>query len=102
MSQTASNKSPPAEYTARLEAEKAALANLYCNVFRFWAMCPLRRCRKARRCSGDPHVCLKRRHHEVPRDVQWRARQNVLAATLAHAGSAERMAQEFLPGNLCA
>jgi hypothetical protein len=88
------------QYAARFAAEKAALQRHYCNVFRFWRGCPLRRCRKARTCSGDAHVCLKRRAQEVPRDIQWQARQQILAATPADAGPPERMAREFLPGGL--
>jgi hypothetical protein len=89
-----------AQYAARFDAEKAALHRHYCNVFKFWRGCPWRRCRKTRSCSGDAHVCLKRREREIPRDVQWHARQRILASTPADAGAPERTAREFLPGAL--
>jgi hypothetical protein len=90
----------PEQYLARLDAEKAALRRHYCNAFRFWRACPFKRCRKARLCSGDANLCLKRRAPEVPRDIQWQARQQILTTTPAQAGPPERMAREFLPGGL--
>ncbi len=89
-----------AEYAARFGAEKAALQRHYCNAFKFWRLCPLRRCRKARTCSGDAETCLKRREREVPRDIQWQERQRILLATPADAGPAERTARGFLPDAL--
>jgi hypothetical protein len=99
-----STKTAPAkltadEYVARFNAEKAMLARGYCDLFKFWRTCPFKLCRKARGCSGDQIACLKRSEKEVPRDLQWRARQQVLASTPANAGPPERMAREFLPGN---
>ena len=88
------------EYAARFLAETAALQRYYCNVFKFWQMCPFKTCRKMRACSGDAKDCLKRRAPDVPREVQWQARQQILAATPASAGPPERMAREFLPGAL--
>jgi hypothetical protein len=44
-------------------------------------------------------ACVKRCATEIPRDVQWRARQQVLASTPASAGPPERMAREFMPGS---
>jgi hypothetical protein len=74
-------------YVARFNAEKARLARHYCTIFKFWRGCPRKSCRKMRTCGGDPHVCLKRGEPEVPRDIQWNARQQVIAATPAHAGA---------------
>ncbi|HML07244.1 MAG TPA: hypothetical protein VK430_03825 [Xanthobacteraceae bacterium] len=92
---------PGAErYAARFAAEAAALQRHYCNVFKFWRICPLKKCRKARACSGDAKHCLHRRAAEVPRAVQWLARQEILAATRPSAGPPERMAREFMPGDL--
>lgn len=94
--QTAAN-SDTERYIARLNAEKAALRRHYCNTFKFWRICPVRHCRKARACRGDAAFCLKRRLPEISREVRWQARQVVLAATPRHAGPGERMAREFLP-----
>jgi hypothetical protein len=89
-------------YVARLNAAKAKLARDYCDIFKFWRDCAFKPCRKARRCIGDQNACLKRRAKDVPRDLQWQARQKILASTPADAGPPERMAREFLPEGLCA
>ncbi|MGA3308379.1 MAG: hypothetical protein ABSD08_07165 [Xanthobacteraceae bacterium] len=100
MSKKAPKKPTIERYVARLNAEKALLARHYCTIFKFWRTCPLQRCRKARICSGDQHACLKRREKDVPRKIQWQARQQILVSTPANAGPPERMAREFLPGSL--
>ena len=89
-----------AQYVARFKAEKIRLARDYCGIFKFWRDCAFKPCRKARRCIGDPHGCLKRRATEIPRDRQWLARQAMLASTPADAGPPERTAREILPGYL--
>jgi hypothetical protein len=91
-----------AQYVARFNAEKAKLARAYCDIFKFWRNCRFKPCRKTRCCVGDQNICLKRRAAEVPRDIQWQARQQMLASTPANAGPPERMAREFLPEALCA
>ena len=100
LSKTAAKKMTPERYVARFNAEKASLARGYCNTFGFWRTCPFKRCRKARLCSGDQSACLRRREKEIPREMQWQARQQVLISTPATAGPPERMAREFLPGSL--
>jgi hypothetical protein len=100
MNKHAAEKQTPEDYAARFGAEKAALRRHYCNVFKFWRLCPLRACRKARSCGGDAEVCLKRRVREIPRELQWQARRQILAVTPADAGAAVRTAREFLPGGL--
>ena len=97
MSKRTPEASDAAEFSARLRAEKAALLLHYCNAFKFWRMCRLRRCRRARSCSGDAGACLRRREREIPREIQWQARQQILVATAADAGPAERMVRAFLP-----
>ena len=91
----------PERHLARFAAEKARLARAYCDIFKFWRECPCKRCRRARRCSGDHNDCVKRCDSEIARDVQWQARQQILQATRASAGPPERTAREFLPGDLC-
>jgi hypothetical protein len=100
MSKQTAAKPSAEQYAARFHAEKAVLQRHYCNVFKFWRACPLRRCRRERICGGDANVCLKRREPEIPRDMQWQARQQVLASTPASAGPAERTAREFMPSGL--
>ncbi len=100
---TTNNNTPakltPEQYAARFNAEKALLARGYCDAFKFWRSCRLKLCRRVRRCSGDQMACVKRCATEIPRDVQWRARQQVLASTPASAGPPERLAREFMPGS---
>jgi hypothetical protein len=93
----AKTKLTPEDYTARFDAEKAIMQRKYCDIFKFWRNCPFRRCRKARACTGDQKVCLKRGEPSIPRQRQWQARQQILAATPGNAGAPERMAREFLP-----
>jgi hypothetical protein len=87
-------------YVARFNAEKAMLARHYCIVLKFWRDCPFKPCRRTRVCSGDQNACLKRRGQEIPREIQWQARQLILASTPANAGPPERTAREFLLGSL--
>jgi hypothetical protein len=89
-----------AQYRARFMAEKAKLRLHYCNLFKFWRACPLRLCRKQRHCAGDAQICLKRRGHEIAREVRWRARQDILVSKSAEGGPPERLAREFLPDGL--
>jgi hypothetical protein len=99
MSKQTAEKRSAEQYAARFKAEKAALQRHYCSVFKFWRACPLRRCRKERSCSGDAKLCLKRREREVPREIQWRARQQILVSTPASA-EPERSARELMPSEL--
>jgi len=87
------------DYVARFNAEKAVMQRKYCDIFKFWRSCPLRRCRKARACTGDQNACLKAGERSIPRDIQWQARQQILTATPANVGAPERLAREFLPGS---
>ena len=100
MNKHAADKQISEDYAARFGAEKAALRRHYCNAFKFWQQCPLRGCRKARRCGGDAQRCLKRRAGDISRGLQWQARAQILAATPADAVAAERTAREFLPSAL--
>jgi hypothetical protein len=100
LKKTVSEKLSPERYVARFRAEKAVLSRHYCNLFAFWRACPLKQCRRDRRCSGDPNACLKRRGRKVPREVQWQARQQIIVATPADTGAPERAARELMPGIL--
>lgn len=102
MSKQTPNKFTKERYAARFHAEKAALQRHYCTVFKFWRMCAFKRCRKARSCSGNAQLCLRRRVQEIAREAQWQARQHILASTPAAAGPPERTAREYLPAALAA
>jgi hypothetical protein len=99
MAKTAKKAMTPEQYVARFKAAKALVQRAYCDAFRFWRSCPHKPCRKARTCRGDEDACLKRGEKDIPRQIQWQARQEILAATPANAGPPERMAREFLPSS---
>ena len=88
------------QHTARLEAEKAALRRHYCNVFTFWHGCQLPRCRKLRCCSGDAKLCLRSRGWEIPRHIQWQARQQLLQSLPANVEAVKRAACILMPVDL--
>lgn len=100
MSKQTPRRLTEAQYLARFAAEKARLQLHYCNLFKFWRACPLRLCRKQRRCAGAAQICLKRRVREIAREVQWQARQDIQVAKAAEGGPPERMAREFMPDGL--
>ena len=87
-------------YVARLAAEETKLSRHYCDVFKFWRVCPSKPCRRARCCAGDPHICLQRNAARLSHRQQWQARQRVLLATPVSAGPPERTAREMLPSGL--
>lgn len=47
-----------AEGLALADAAHAAVWRLYCDVFKFWRACRVKRCRRHRRCDGEPAACL--------------------------------------------
>jgi hypothetical protein len=85
------------DYVRRFDAEAAAMKRAYCNIFSFWRTCPSKLCRRAQACVGDQNTCLKRGVHDVPRDVQWQARAQLIATAPASAGPPERTARECMP-----
>ena len=87
------------EYAARFNAEKAVMQRKYRDIFKFWRTCPFKSCRRAGACRGDQNACLKRGETSIPREIQWQARQQILAATPANVGAPERLAREFLPSS---
>ena len=53
-----------------------------------------RRAAGAHSCDGDANACLRRALDRVPRDVQWRVRQAIIAATPHNIGAPEREARQ--------
>ena len=86
-----------AQFTARFEAEKARQQARYCDAFAHWRRCTNKPCRRARACRGDGHECLKRALGAVPHQMQWQARQDILAATPKNIGAPERAARQRMP-----
>jgi hypothetical protein len=48
--------------------------------FRFWTMCANRRCKRARRCCGEPLLCLDHHLPQVPRNARDRVRHQLAGA----------------------
>jgi hypothetical protein len=100
MSKTAPKRNPkpaPADDAARFAAEKALQQRRYCNAFALWRTCGRKSCRRHYACAGDQNACLQRARGRVPHDVQWRARQDIIAATPPNIGGPERKARQCMP-----
>jgi hypothetical protein len=93
-------KLAPAKFAQRLALEKLLQRDRYCAVFALWRSCRRNACRRHRRCGGDADACLRRALDRVPQQVQWRARQEILAATAANLGAPERQARQCTPRDL--
>lgn len=48
--------------------------------FGFWKLCSNRSCRRARRCSGEPLLCLERHLPNVPQNARDRVRHRLADA----------------------
>ncbi len=57
----------------------AATWRLYCEVLRFWRACPVKKCRRHRRCLGEPTACLMRGLPAVPPQRLRAAERDVIA-----------------------
>jgi hypothetical protein len=97
---TAKRKLSPADYAARFAAEKALQQRRYCDAFALWKTCRRKQCRRSATCRGKPHACLAAALTRIPQHAQWRARQDVLAATPANIGKPERAARQAMPSDL--
>jgi hypothetical protein len=90
----------PVEHARRFTLEKILQRGRYCNVFALWKTCRHQPCRRHRSCGGDQNACLKRALDRVPRDIQWRARQDIIEATPLNFGRPEREARKCMPRDL--
>jgi hypothetical protein len=61
------------------DAAHAAVWRLYCEVFDFWRTCSRKRCRRHRRCLGEPAGCLMRGLPSIPHARQLAAAKEVMA-----------------------
>jgi hypothetical protein len=93
-------KLSPIEYARRLAVEKVLQQRRYCDAFALWRSCQSKACRRQRRCCGDAAGCLRRALDRVPHPEQWRARQDILAATPRNIGAPERAARQCMPRDL--
>lgn len=97
MRKTKSEKLTPKEWQARFDAAKKAAQREYCNIFKFWRACRYKPCRKTKACSGDAFACLTRRIDEIPYELKYQTRDQIVAATPADADSATDTARRFAP-----
>jgi hypothetical protein len=91
----------PVEFAARFAIEKALQQRRYCNALALWRTCRRKHCRRRGICEGDPNACLQRGVATVPRHVQVRVRDDILAATPQNIGAPERMVRQCMPFDLC-
>jgi hypothetical protein len=69
----------------------------YCEALALWKTCHRKQCRRGGTCRGDIHACLAAALDRVAHAIQWRARQDILAATPPNAGAPERAARRYMP-----
>jgi len=93
-------KLTPAQYAKRFAAEKALQQRRYCEAFALWRGCGRKACHRKRACWGDAKSCLERALDAVPRQAQWQARHDIIAAMPANLGAPERAARLCMPGDL--
>ncbi len=67
------------EGLALADAAHAAVWRLYCEVFKFWRACRVKKCRRHRRCLGAPAPCLMRGLASVPEAERQAAAAAVIA-----------------------
>jgi len=93
----ARSKLTAARYAERFEAEKVRQQRRYCDAFELWRGCGQKACRRDRACRGNQSACLRRAVDAVPRELQRRAQQDILAAMPANIGGPERTVRLCLP-----
>ena len=93
-------KVSPVEHARRFAIEKALQQRRYCNAFALWRGCLRKACRRGQSCAGDANACLRRALDGVPRDVQSRVRQAIIAAMPRNIGAPERAARQCTPRDL--
>ena len=97
MPKSSKPKLTTAAYADRFVAEIERQQRRYCDAFAQWRTCALKSCGRERACRGELRACLKRALDIVPRDVQRRVRQDILATMPANLGGPERTAQLCVP-----
>lgn len=74
------NKRPsPKQHQALYNAALAATQRLYCEVLELWRSCQKPRCRRHRRCAGEPQPCLRRAYFNMPADRHDELQAQVIA-----------------------
>jgi hypothetical protein len=93
-------KETPVDYARRVAIERLSLQRRYCDAFEQWKNCKRPQCRRRQSCLGDAAACLKHALVRVPRDIQRRARERIVAATPRNIGAPEREARLSMPSDL--
>jgi len=60
------------------DAAHSATWRLYCEVLALWRACRIKKCRRHRRCLGEPAACLLRALPTVPQARQLEAAKEVM------------------------
>jgi hypothetical protein len=90
-------KASPVDHARRFALEKLTLQRRYCDAFALWRSCRRPACRRQQSCRGDANACLKRALDRVPREVQRRTHQDIIAAMPRNIGAPEREARLCMP-----
>ncbi len=69
---------------AEIDAAHIVTQRLYCDALAFWRRCRLRRCKRHRRCCGEPTGCLLRGLIHVPQAHRLKAQKEVIAGGRRH------------------
>ena len=64
---------------ALIDAAHRTTYRLYCDALRFWRFCRNKKCKRHRRCCGEPTGYLKQGLPAVPPAERLKARQEVMA-----------------------
>ena len=97
MSKESEQTFTPEDFQKRFDAAAQAAQREYCDIFGFWRSCRLKACRRSKACGGDPQLCLKRGHAQVPDELSHRALARVIAATAADADRPTKLARQMSP-----
>ena len=68
-----------AQGKAEIDAAHRMTFRLYGDVLRLWRRCAQRRCKRHRRCLGDPRHCFGHAWPFVPPSLRLRAQKQVIA-----------------------
>ena len=64
---------------ALIDAAHRTTHRLYCDALRFWGFCRDKKCKRHRRCCGEPTACLVQGLPAAPKAERLKARQEVIA-----------------------
>jgi hypothetical protein len=80
-----------AEGLALVDDAHIATHRLYCDALALWRRCPMRTCKRQRRCLGEPIGCLLRALPSVPPSRRAQAQRSVIGGGPRHIPPATHM-----------